>query len=165
MYARPLNRFFIDGKLLKQVNHTLIALIPKVENPTTTTQFRPINLCNSLYKIIAKILVNRMHPVLGKIIDLVESAFVPNCSIHDNILLTHEVRSKFKHMKGKKSWIALKLDMEKAYDRVEWNFLLEALKQLGFHSKWIHWIRECISTVSYSIIVNDEVTGFFPLRG
>ena len=106
-----------------------------------------------------------MRPVLGKIIDPVQSAFVPNRYIHDNILLTHEVMNKFRNMKGKKSWIALKLDMEKAYDRVEWNFLLEALKQLGFHSKWIHWIRECISTVFYSIIVNDEVTGFFPLRG
>ena len=69
-------------------------------------------------------------------------------------------------MKGKKSWVALKLDMEKAYDRVEWVFLLEALKKIGFHPKWIGWIKECVTTVSYSIIVNDEVYGFFkPTRG
>jgi len=69
-------------------------------------------------------------------------------------------------MKGKKSWVALKLNMEKAYDRVEWAFLFGALKQLGFHQKWIAWIKECVATMSYSIIVNDEVCGFFmPTRG
>jgi len=74
--------------------------------------------------------------------------------------------NKFKNMKGKKVWVALKLDMKKAYDRVEWAFLFEALKQLGFHKKWINWIKECITTVSYSVIVNDEVCGFFkPTRG
>ena len=164
--CRAIKSFFTDGKLLKQVNHTLIALIPKVENPSSTAQFRPISLCNSFYKIIAKILVNRMRPLLDKIIDPVQSAFVPKRSIHDNILLTHEIMNKFKNMKGKKAWVALKLDMEKAYDRVEWGFLFEALKQIGFHSKWISWIKECVTTVSYSVIVNDEVCGFFkPTRG
>ena len=79
----------------------LIALIPKVDNPSSTAQFRPISLCNSFYKIISKILVNRMRPLLDKIIDPVQSAFVPKRSIHDNILLTHEIMNKFKHMKGK----------------------------------------------------------------
>ena len=74
--------------------------------------------------------------------------------------------NKFKNMKGKKLWVALKLDMEKAYDRVEWMFLFEALRQLGCHQKWIDWIKECVTTVLYSIIVNDEVSSFFtPTRG
>ena len=105
--------FFQDGKLLKQLNHTLIALIPKVANPTTTVQFRPISLCNRIYKIIAKILVNRMRPLLVNLIDPTQSAFVPNRSIHDNILLAHEVINKFNNMKGKKSYVALRLDMWK----------------------------------------------------
>jgi len=104
-----------------------------------------------------------MRPLLEEIIDPVQSAFVPKRSIHDNILLTHEIMNKFKNMKEKKAWVALKLDMEKAYDRVEWAFLFEALKQLGFHKKWINWIKECITTVSCSVIVNDEVCGFFKL--
>ena len=108
---------FLKRKLLKQINYTLIPLVPKVENSTTTAQFQPISLCNSLYTIIAKILVNRMYLILEKIIDPLESAFVPRCSIHDNILLTHEVMNKFNSMKGKKSWVALKFDMKKAYDR------------------------------------------------
>jgi len=61
--------FFNDGKLLKQINHTLIALIPKIDQPNSAAHFHPISLCNSLYKIIAKILVNRMRPILEKIID------------------------------------------------------------------------------------------------
>jgi len=164
--CQAIKSFFRDGKLLKQINHTFIALVPKVDNPSSTAHFRPISLCNSFYKIISKILVNRMRPLLAKIIDPVQSAFVPKRSIHDNILLTHEIMNKFKHMKGKKAWVALKLDMEKAYDRVEWPFLFAALRQLGFHQKWINWIKECVTTVSYSVIVNDEVCGFFhPTRG
>ena len=65
-----------------------------------------------------------MRPILEKIIDLVQSAFVPKRSMHDNILLTHEIINKFKNTKGKKAWVALKLDMEKAYNRVEWNFFI-----------------------------------------
>ena len=107
-----------------------------------------------------------MRPTLKKIIDPVQSAFVRKQFIHDNILLNYEIMNKFKNMKGKKSWVTLKLDIEKAYDIVEWAFLFETLKQLGFHKIWIAWIKECVTTVSYSIIVNDEVCDFFsPIRG
>jgi len=147
--------FFEEGKLLRQINHTLIALIPKVNNPSTTNHFQPISLCNTIYKITSK------RPILERIIDPIQSAFVPKCSIHDNILLTYEIMNKFKNIKGKKAWVALKLDMEKAYDRVEWQFLFHALHKLGFHSKWIELLKACISTVSYSVIVNDNVCGFF----
>ena len=82
-----------------------------------------------------------MRPLLAKIIDAVQSAFVQKHFIHDNILLTHEVMNKFNTMKGEKSWVALKLDVEKAYDRVEWKFYFEGLKQLGFHKKWIGWVH------------------------
>jgi len=158
--------FFLEGKLLKQINHTLMALIPKVDNPLVTVQFRPISLCNTVYKIIAKILVNRMRPLLEKVIDIVQSAFIPHRSIHDNILLAHEVITKFNSMKGKKSWVALKLDMENTYGRVEWNILFESLAKLGFHQRRTMWIQQCVTTVSYSAIVNDEVSGIFtPARG
>jgi len=158
--------FFCSGKLLKEVNHTFLALIPKVTNPETTAQYRPISLCNTVYKILAKILVNRMRPILQRIIHPTQSAFIPHRTIHDNILIAHEIVNKFKHMKGKKGHVALKLDMEKAYDRIEWDFLLSCLQHLGFHDTWISWIKECISTASYSLIINNEPQGFFkPTRG
>ena len=78
-----------------------------------------------------------MRPILEKIINLTQSAFLPKRSIHNNILLTHEIMNKFKNVKGKKAWVALKLDMEKAYDRIEWDFLFNTLRILGFHSKWV----------------------------
>jgi len=62
--CKAIKSFFHDGKLLKQINHTFIALIPKMDNPTATAHFHPISLCNYLYKIIAKTLVNRMRPIL-----------------------------------------------------------------------------------------------------
>ena len=107
-----------------------------------------------------------MRPTVEKIIDSVQSAFVPKRSIHDNILLTHEIMNKFRNMKGKKAWVALKLNMEKGYDRFEWGLLFDALLKLGFHPNWIDLIRACISTLSYSVIVNDNVCGLFkPTRG
>ena len=105
--------FFHSGKLLKEVNHTFITLIPKVENSETTAQFHPISLCNTLYKILAKLLVNRMRPILQRIIHPTKSAFIPSRTIHDNILIAHEIINKFQHFKSKKGYVALKLDMEK----------------------------------------------------
>ena len=158
--------FFNSGKMLKEINHTFIALIPKVELPETTAQFRPISLCNTIYKIIAKILVNRMRPILQRLIHPCQSAFVPGRAIHDNILIAHEIMTKFRYYKGKRGYVALKIDMEKAYDRIEWDFLLTCLRQLGFAERWVNWIHECISTVSYSILINGEACGFFkPSRG
>jgi len=80
--------FFMHGRLLKQINHTFIALISKIENPSQTHHFRPISLCSTVYKMIFKILVNRIRSLLNKIVSPVQSAFVPSRSIHDNILVT-----------------------------------------------------------------------------
>ena len=117
--CHAIKTFFCEGKLLKQINHTLITLIPKVDNPSSLVHFRPISLCNTLYKIITKIMVNRMRPIIERIVDPVQGAFVPKRSIYDNILLAHEIMNKFHNMKGKKSWVAIKPDIEKVYDPVE----------------------------------------------
>jgi len=165
-FYQCIGEFFTHGRLLKQINHTFIALIPKVENPSQTQQFRPISLCSTVYKTISKILVNRIRPLLNKIVSLVQSAFVPDWSIHDNILVTHEIVHKFKVLKGKAAWVVLKLDMEKAYDRLEWDFIQACLQQFRFHETRIKWIMECITTVSYSIVINDEPAGLIrPSRG
>jgi len=82
--------------------------------------------------------VNRLRLSLDKLISPFQSAFVPGRSIHDNILLTHEILYKFKKCQTKTAWVAMKLDMEKAYDWLEWDFIEHCLHELGFHSKWIH---------------------------
>ena len=109
-----------------------------------------------IYKIIAKCLLNRLRPCLEHIIHPFQSAFVTGCQIHDNILIAHEIMNKFKNTKGKNTWTAIKLNMKKAYNIVEWDFLIQCIIELDFPYQWTNWIRQCISTVSYSIIVNNQ---------
>jgi len=100
-FYQCITEFFTHEKMLQKINHTFIALIPKKENPSETQHFKPISLRTTVYKTITKILVNRLRPLLDKLVSPVESAFIPWRSIHDNILLTHEIMHKFKKIKGK----------------------------------------------------------------
>jgi len=86
-----------------------------------------------IYKMISNILVNKLRPLLDKLVSPFQSAFIPGRSIHDNILLSHEILHKFKKCEGKMAWVAMKLDMEKAYDKLEWDFIEKCLQELGFH--------------------------------
>jgi hypothetical protein len=124
--------------MLKDSNHTNIALIPKVDNPSQVNHFRPISLTNFNYKIISKILSNRFKPLLEKLISPLQSAFLKGRSIHDNIVLAHEIFHSMKHKQGRGGLMAIKLDMEKAFDSMERGFLLEIMKLLGFSSIWIN---------------------------
>lgn len=111
--------FFDHSSLPLSINHTLITLIPKIDNPENPSHFRPISLVNTLYKAISKILVYRLRPILKNIISPLQNAFTPERSIHDNILIIQEVLNSFHKSQNKTGWCALKLDMEKAYDRIE----------------------------------------------
>lgn len=117
-------QFFTTGYLLKSLNHSQIVLIPKVKTPTQVSQYRPISLCNVVYKIIAKVLANRLRIFLPSIISCTQSAFVKNRQIVDNILIAQEVIHHMKNKRtGKEGFMSLKLDIAKAYDRVEWSYL------------------------------------------
>ena len=159
--TRAVKSFYITGKILKQLNHTFIALLPKVDNPIRTANYRPISLCSTVYKIIAKILANRLSSILPKLIHPLQSAFTKNRAIHDNVLIAHEIFHGFRSKKGKEGYMAIKLDMEKAYDKLEWNFIKLVLQHFGFSEKFRKWINECITTVSYSILINDSPTTLF----
>lgn len=109
--------------MLLELNHTNIVLISKVDNPRKITQFQPISLCNVVYKIISKVLTNRLKKVVSKVISQNQSAFVTGCQISDNILVVHESLLSMKQGNDEGiNFMALKLDMAKAYDRVEWPF-------------------------------------------
>jgi hypothetical protein len=149
------------------LNMTHVALIPKKNNPTSVTEFRPISLCNVLYKIISKVLANRLKKILPSIIDPTQSAFIPGRLITDNVLAAYETLHMMNSgMKGKKSYMAVKLDMSKAYDRVEWGFLEAVMGRMGFDGRWISLVMMCVKTVRYSILVNGAPCGLItPSRG
>jgi hypothetical protein len=128
--------------------------------------FRPISLCNISYKIISKILANRLKSTVHKIISPLQSTFVPKRSIQDNIIIAHELLHSFKLKRGKCGFMFLKMDMEKAFDKMEWNLILSIMQHLGFHVTWLQWIKSCISSPSFSILLNGSPFGLFsPSRG
>lgn len=117
--------FLNDGCMPEDINFTHVAFIPKIKNPSKMTDLRPISLCNVSYKLISKVLANRLKVLLPHIIDENQSAFVSGRLITDNILLSSEVFHYMNHNQAKKrGFMALKLDMSKAYDRMEWDLSL-----------------------------------------
>ena len=155
------------GVMPSSINETYICLIPKLKCPQRITDFRPISLCNVLYKIISKVLANRLKKILPEVIDEAQSAFVPGRQITDNVLVTFETMHCIKRKrKGKKGMMAIKLDMSKAYDRVEWRYLEAIMRRMGFQERWIALSMMCVKTVSYSVLINGIPKGCInPTRG
>uniref|UniRef100_A0A2N9IBN2 Reverse transcriptase domain-containing protein n=1 Tax=Fagus sylvatica TaxID=28930 RepID=A0A2N9IBN2_FAGSY len=159
--TEAIRSFFISGKLLKEVNSTIISLIPKVPNPTTVSDFRPIACCNVIYKCITKILANRLQIYLGSLVSSNQSAFIKGRSISENILLAHELVRNYHSSRGS-SRCAIKADLRKAYDSVDWNFILMCLLAAGCPPKFVNWIKECITNSRFTISLNGSLVGYFP---
>ena len=160
-------KFFVTGIMPEGVNSTSIVLIPKISNPTKMSDYRPISLYNVIYKVISKCLVNRLRPLLDDLISPEQSAFIPGRLITDNALVAFECIHHIKQEKDPtKSFCAYKLDLSKAYDRVDWKFLKQVMQKLGFSQRWVDWIMSSVTSVRYSIKLNGTLLdSFAPTRG
>lgn len=147
---------FVNNYNLPPVlNFTYVVLIPKVKSPDKMNDFRPISLCNVIYKIGAKMVANRLKPVVEQIISQTQSAFIPKRLISDNILVAFELHHYINAPSPRKTdYMSIKLDISKAYDRVEWGFLRRVLLRLGMDTSFVNLIMLCVSSVSYSILLN-----------
>ncbi|XP_026383344.1 uncharacterized protein LOC113278817 [Papaver somniferum] len=156
---------FRTRHIAKVFNHTNIALIPKVPLAELVNQYRRIGLCNFIYKILSKTLANRIKPFMNNIISH-QSSFIPKRIISDNIILANEAIYSVNHNDKVEGTAAIKLDMSKAYDKLEWSFLEKVLMKMGIVENWIKLINQCVSTVSYFVLLNGSPTGCFqPERG
>eukprot|EP00253_Pinus_taeda_P005582 PITA_05582 len=147
------------GTLYNAINSTFIALIPKSDSPSSFDDYCPISLCNVLYKIISKIIANRICPILSRHIYPHQFAFLEHRQIHEVVGAAQEALHSIwtKHMKA----IILKIDLAKAFDRVSWLYLKMILIHLGFPQNFISWIMACITTPTFSVLINGSASQFF----
>ena len=141
-------------------NDTHVVLIPKNKDPKYIFDYRPISLCNVIFKLTSKVIANRLKKVLPSIISDTQNAFVHGKLIIDNILVAFEAMHHISQKKArKKGEMTLKLDMSKAYDRVEWACLDKVMEKLGFDLRWKSLIMRCVTMVSYSFRINVKICG------
>ena len=157
----------LEGKgLPSTLNETFLVLLPKKEKPELPSQYRPIGLCNVAYKIITKAIVNRIKPLMPKLTSCTQTSFVPGRQITDNIVIVQEVLHTMKRKKGGKGLMTIKIDFEKAYDRLKWDFIRDTLVEMNIPLRLLEIIMECVSTVSFQVLWNGEKTEpFKPSRG
>eukprot|EP00253_Pinus_taeda_P006854 PITA_06854 len=149
----------MSGNIHFALSSTFIALIPKKQRTDSFQDYKPIALCNTLFKIISKIIAERMKPVLNLFITRDQHAFLKDRNIWDAVALTQECL--FSLLSNNIKAAILKIDLKKAYDCVDWGFLRILLAKIGLKSKGIEWIMACVENVNYSVIINGIPSPFF----
>ncbi|GLU16530.1 hypothetical protein SLE2022_329610 [Rubroshorea leprosula] len=160
-FLRFFEEFHQNGRLVKGLNSSFLTLIPKKMNPMELKDFRPISLVGCVYKLLAKVLANRLRVVMPEIISDSQSAFLGGRQLVDSVLVLNEVVEEVKQRKQQA--FIFKADFEKAYDCVDWSYLDWMMSRFGFGGKWRRWIRECLSTARVSVLVNGSPTEEFAM--
>lgn len=141
-------------------------LIPKIQGPETLGNYRPISLCNTAYKIVTKIIVGSLRPYLEKLVSPLQPAFALGRKGIDNVIIVQELIHSISRKKGFVGYIAIKIDLKKAYNKLEWSFIRERLIEINLPQELIELIMSCVCSVSSSILFNGgSLEPFFPSRG
>ncbi|XP_025638571.1 uncharacterized protein [Arachis hypogaea] len=154
--------FFQSAKLPTEANVTWVALAPKFVGAKKIKDLRPINMVGCIYKVISKVLVRRMRLVMPCLVGETQSAFVKGRKIHDGALIACETVQWLK-LRRKRAAI-IKLDFQKAYDRVRWSFVDIVLQKMGFELRWRTWVKECVTTASMSVLINGSPSKPFKME-
>ncbi|XP_071715148.1 uncharacterized protein [Rutidosis leptorrhynchoides] len=154
--------FWSSGDITIGCNTSFITLIPKKSNPINLRDYRPISLIGGYYKILSKLLANRIRSVIDKLVGVEQSAFIRGRSILDIILIANKLVGDVKNNKAR--CFIFKADFEKAFDSARWNFLFDIMRKMGFGSKWLKWIESCFKSASISVLVNGSPTKEFRLQ-
>ncbi|KAJ6806039.1 uncharacterized protein M6B38_177220 [Iris pallida] len=141
------------------MNHTFLTLVPKKEGATSLVDFRPIACCNFLYKIITHLMCRRMEGIMQGLVSQNQAAFIKGRSIAEHSLLAHEMVREFSKPGGMKACV--KLDLRKAYDTVNREFLCHLMLAMGFDERWIERVRECICSPTFSVLIQGTPHGYF----
>jgi len=147
--------------ILKSLNTSFVALIPKQHNAQTLERYRPIALCNVVYKIISKVVANKLKPLLPMLIFGEQTGYVEGRQILDNIIQAHEVVHSLTCTK--RAGMIMQLDIAKAYDKVNWIYIKKVLTAFGFDHNWVRWVMALVTSSSFSILVNGSPSKFFIL--
>ncbi|KAL2938768.1 LINE-1 retrotransposable element ORF2 protein [Bienertia sinuspersici] len=150
--------FFLNGSMLRIC--TKLTLIPKASHPKFVTEFRPIACCNLLYKCITKIICNRIKKVLPDLISPNHSGFIEGRQIVHNVSIIQDLVGMY-NRKASPPWCLLKIDIRKAYDSVQWDFLHKMLNALGFPHIFVGWVMSSVSTPTLTHTTNDSTHSFF----
>jgi len=154
--------FHRNGKLSKGINSTFIELILKVTSPQRLNGYRPISLVGCLYKVLAKVLANRLRSVVGSVVSESQSTFIQGKQILDGILIANEAVDEARRLN--KELLLFKVDFKKAYDSVDLHYLDMVMENMKFPRLWRKWISECVGTVTTSVLVNGSPTEEFAIE-
>jgi hypothetical protein len=160
------SQVWMNPCLLDEVNYTDICLIPKVAQPEYVNQFRPISLCNTLYKIVSKVVVSRLKEYISILVSPFQTGFIPGRSIHENIVVAQEVVHSMQRVSGARGYFAIKVDLAKAYDMLRWDFIHSTLQEIGLPLNMVRVIMQGISSVKTNVNWHGSRAPYFsPNRG
>lgn len=150
---------FRSGLIPRALNRTSVVLIPKVKQIFKFNHIRPISLCNTIYKVISKILAGRIKQYLPRIISSNQAGFVPGRWIGENTILVNEITHSLRRKKGVVGIVGIKIDMQKAYDGVDWKVLSQIMYCYGISARVVNLLSQCSSVESLVILLNGNIVG------
>ncbi|KAH9735402.1 putative ribonuclease H protein [Citrus sinensis] len=161
-----IREIFSSGNIPSEINKTLVVLIPKTDHLISFRMYRPISLCTVTYKTVTKIIANRLKAILPELIGPHQTSFVPGRHIIENIVVAQEIIHSMRRKTGNRGQMAIKVDLEKAYDRLSWDFIQDTLLETGLPTDFVHITMNCITTARMNVLWEGECTDdFIPSRG